>query len=322
MVDLLRPVSGTGKDDFIKNNLKYENGKWRSKIKFPGVAAFGVDAREEEGLIEIYPDGKGVGIITKNGARLNLSEEMAKQNPIEFVLSERIVNQPEFRALKVFSNARRIDASDVNQKDKTLTLLVGKSKLKIKLKYDGSKFDFADPADEQKLVQDKAFSEDYIDSLNDDSLFEFNKTIDSLKKLLKESCPEGFLKFFFKSLAVVHPKWHTPVACILAQGAWTIILTLSGTYEALYTYVVVIVFFFHAAIGIAVFVLRARKPDWPRPYRVSGYPLVPAVFILTSLAFVLNSLIERPIESLFGFIILLLGIPAFIYWRRAAARPS
>jgi APA family basic amino acid/polyamine antiporter len=127
---------------------------------------------------------------------------------------------------------------------------------------------------------------------------------------------------FFKALAMVHPKWHTPVTCILAQGAWTIILTLSGTYEALYTYVVVIVFFFHAAIGIAVFVPRARKPDWPRPYRVSGYPLVPAVFVLTSLAFVLNSLIERPIESLFGFIILLLGVPAFIYWRRAAARPS
>ncbi|MBK5257633.1 MAG: amino acid permease [Vicinamibacteria bacterium] len=127
---------------------------------------------------------------------------------------------------------------------------------------------------------------------------------------------------FFKSLAVVHPKWHTPVACILAQGAWTIILTLSGTYEALYTYVVVIVFLFHTAIGIAVFVLRAKKPDWPRPYRVSGYPWVPAVFVLTSLAFVLNSLIERPVESLFGFVILLLGIPAFIYWRRTAAKPS
>lgn len=201
VVDLLRPVSGTGNDNFIKNNLKYENGKWRSKIKFPGVAAFGIDSREEEGLIEIYPDGKGVGIITKSGARVNLDEEMAKQNPIEFVLSERIVNQPEFRALKVFSNARRIDASDVDQKNKTLTLLVGKSKLAVKLKYDGSKFDFADPADEQKLIQDKAFAEEYVDSLNQDSLFEFNKTIDSLKKLLKESCPEGFLKFFFKSLA-------------------------------------------------------------------------------------------------------------------------
>jgi len=122
---------------------------------------------------------------------------------------------------------------------------------------------------------------------------------------------------FFQSLAVVHPKWRTPAACILAQGAWTLVLTISGTYEALYTYVVVILFLFHAATGIAVFVLRARRPDWPRPYRVAGYPFVPALFVLTALAFVINSLIERPTESLFGFLILLLGIPAFAYWRRA-----
>jgi len=122
---------------------------------------------------------------------------------------------------------------------------------------------------------------------------------------------------FFKALAEVHPKWRTPVACILAQGAWTVLLTASGTYEALYTYVVVVLFLFHAAIGVAVFVLRARKPEWPRPYKVTGYPLVPAVFVLTSLAFVLNSLIERPIESLFGFGIMLLGVPAFLYWKRA-----
>lgn len=127
---------------------------------------------------------------------------------------------------------------------------------------------------------------------------------------------------FFKSLAVVHPRWHTPAACILAQGAWTILLTISGTYEALYTYVVVVLFLFHAATGLAVFVLRFRKPEWPRPYRVTGYPLVPAVFVLTSLAFVLNSLIERPTESLFGFGILLLGLPAYWYWRRTAAPSS
>ena len=125
---------------------------------------------------------------------------------------------------------------------------------------------------------------------------------------------------FFKSLAIVHPKWRTPVACILAQGAWTILLTISGTYEALYTYVVVILFLFHAATGIAVFVLRVKRPEWPRPYRVTGYPLVPAVFVVTSLAFVVNSLIERPTESLFGFMILLLGVPAFLYWRRQAAK--
>ena len=125
---------------------------------------------------------------------------------------------------------------------------------------------------------------------------------------------------FFKSLAVVHPKWRTPVACILAQGAWTALLTISGTYEALYTYVVVILFLFHAATGIAVFVLRVKRPEWPRPYRVTGYPVVPAVFVVTSLAFVVNALIERPTESLFGFMILLLGVPAFLYWRRQAAK--
>ena len=123
---------------------------------------------------------------------------------------------------------------------------------------------------------------------------------------------------FFKSLAVVHPKWHTPAACILAQGVWTIILTVSGTYEALYTYVIVVLFLFHAATGIAVFVLRVKKPDWPRPYRVSGYPIVPAIFVLTSLAFVFNALMERPTEALFGFGILLLGVPAYLYWKRTA----
>jgi APA family basic amino acid/polyamine antiporter len=127
---------------------------------------------------------------------------------------------------------------------------------------------------------------------------------------------------FFKSLAEVHPKWRTPVACILAQGAWTVVLTVSGTYEALYTYVVVILFLFHAAIGVAVFVLRRRRPEWPRPYRVAGYPMVPALFVLTSLAFVMNSLVERPVESLFGFGILLLGVPAYFYWRRRAPLAS
>lgn len=123
---------------------------------------------------------------------------------------------------------------------------------------------------------------------------------------------------FFKALAEVHPIWRTPVACILAQGAWTVLLTISGTYEALYTYVVVVAFLFHAAIGAAVFVLRAKRPEWPRPYRVWGYPIVPAVFVLTSLGFVVNGLIERPTESLLGFGLLLLGVPAFIYWRRAS----
>jgi APA family basic amino acid/polyamine antiporter len=106
---------------------------------------------------------------------------------------------------------------------------------------------------------------------------------------------------------------------IVAQGVWAITLTFSGTYEQLYTYVVFAVFLFHAATGTAVFVLRRTRPDAPRPYRVWGYPVVPVVFILTSMAFVANTLFERPMESLWGVGMLVLGLPAYFFWRRQNA---
>ena len=68
-------------------------------------------------------------------------------------------------------------------------------------------------------------------------------------------------------------------ACLLAQGAWAIAQTFSGTYEQLYTYVTFALFVFHAATGAAVIVLRRTRPDVPRPYRTWGYPWVPLVFI-------------------------------------------
>jgi APA family basic amino acid/polyamine antiporter len=121
---------------------------------------------------------------------------------------------------------------------------------------------------------------------------------------------------FFRSLAEVHPVYRTPVASILAQGAWTVVLTLSGTFEQLYTYVVFAVFLFHAATAAAVFVLRRTRADAPRPYRVWGYPVVPAAFILVCLAFVLNTLREKPEESAWGLGLIALGIPAYGWWRR------
>jgi len=122
---------------------------------------------------------------------------------------------------------------------------------------------------------------------------------------------------FFPALAKVHPRYRTPSACILAQGSWAALLTFSGTYEQLYTYVTFVIVLFHAATGAAVFVLRRTRPDAPRPYRVWGYPLVPAVFILPSLALVANTLAERPREALFGVVILVLGLPAYAWWRRS-----
>lgn len=125
---------------------------------------------------------------------------------------------------------------------------------------------------------------------------------------------------FFPALAKVHPKYNTPSACILAQGVWAVALTFSGSYEQLYTYVVFAVVLFHALTGIAVLVLRRSQPATPRPYRVWGYPFVPLVFVASCLALVLNTLLEKPMESGLGLGLLVLGLPAFAYWRRAARR--
>jgi APA family basic amino acid/polyamine antiporter len=124
---------------------------------------------------------------------------------------------------------------------------------------------------------------------------------------------------FFPALARIHPRYLTPGACILAQGAWSATLTFSGTYEQLYTYVTFAVVLFHAATAAAVFVLRRTRPDAPRPYRTWGYPVVPAVVIFSSAALVVNTLVEKPVESFFGLLILALGIPAYVGWRRRSA---
>jgi len=121
---------------------------------------------------------------------------------------------------------------------------------------------------------------------------------------------------FFRALAKIHPIHLTPGACLIAQAAWSILLVYTGSYEQLGTYVIFAVFVFHAATGAAIFVLRRKRPEWPRPYRAWGYPWTPLIFIVTALAFVFNTLVERPIESLWGLGIVVLGVPAYAWWRR------
>jgi APA family basic amino acid/polyamine antiporter len=124
---------------------------------------------------------------------------------------------------------------------------------------------------------------------------------------------------FFRALATVHPRSLVPAACLLAQGAWAIAQTFSGTYEQLYTYVTFALFVFHAATGAAVLVLRRTRPDAPRPYRTWGYPWVPLVFIAWSLVFVASTLVSRPVESGIGLLLIALGVPAYLGWRGVSA---
>ena len=123
---------------------------------------------------------------------------------------------------------------------------------------------------------------------------------------------------FFRALAKIHPVHRTPSACIVAQAAWSIVLAFSGTYEQLGTYVIFAMFLFHTATGAALIILRRTRPDQPRAYRAWGYPWTPIVFILTSFAFVVNTISVRPMESLWGLLLMALGLPAYFWWRRAS----
>ena len=121
---------------------------------------------------------------------------------------------------------------------------------------------------------------------------------------------------FLPAARRVHARYRTPHIAILALTVWSTVLALSGTYDQLFTYVMFTSILFSVAGGIALFRLRQKMPAHPRPYRTWGYPIVPIIFIAGSVAFVANTLMERPIESLAGLGLLALGLPAYWYWHQ------
>jgi len=121
---------------------------------------------------------------------------------------------------------------------------------------------------------------------------------------------------FFSSVGRVHPRFHTPAVAVLVQGALSILLAVSGTYEQLFTYVIFSAWIFYGAAVMAVLVLRRQRPSLERPYRIWGSPFVPIVFALAALGIVVNTLLTKPRESGVGLGIILLGLPIYFAWRR------
>jgi APA family basic amino acid/polyamine antiporter len=118
------------------------------------------------------------------------------------------------------------------------------------------------------------------------------------------------------AFARVHPRFRTPSFAIVIQAIWMSLLCLSGRYDQLYTYATFAIVLAYAATGVALFVYRRKAPDLPRPYKCWGYPVIPAVFVLTSLALAANTVREQPRETLAGLAILLLGVPVYLAMRR------
>ena len=127
---------------------------------------------------------------------------------------------------------------------------------------------------------------------------------------------------FFRRMAVIHPKWRTPTFSLIGQGIWAAVLTMSGRYDQLYTYVIFGMVLSYTLTVIGLFVLRWKKPDVPRPYRCTGYPWLPAIYILVGVAWTLNTIIQRPTEAFWGALIVLIGVPGYLYWKRSSRKIS
>jgi basic amino acid/polyamine antiporter, APA family len=121
---------------------------------------------------------------------------------------------------------------------------------------------------------------------------------------------------FFRRFAEVHPRYRTPSFAILAQCAWAAVLLVTGSYETLVDYAMFALWLSYALMVAGVIVLRRKRPDLPRPYRMWGYPVTPVLFLAITAWFLLNMLWTRPVPSLAGFALIATGIPVYFLWAR------
>jgi basic amino acid/polyamine antiporter, APA family len=127
---------------------------------------------------------------------------------------------------------------------------------------------------------------------------------------------------FFKRMAVIHPKWRTPAFSLIGQGVWAAVLTLSGGYSWLYTYVIFGMVVSYTLTVVGMFLLRWKRPEIPRPYRCTGYPWLPAIYVLMGAAWILNTIIKRPVEAFWSSAIVLVGVPFYFYWKRSSKKAA
>jgi APA family basic amino acid/polyamine antiporter len=121
---------------------------------------------------------------------------------------------------------------------------------------------------------------------------------------------------FFQRAGVVDPRHRTPKAALWAQALWTCLLALSGTYSDLLNYVIFAAVLFYFLTIIALFRLRRLRPDLERPYRAVGYPWMAALYLAAMGALMVDLLIESPLYTWPGLIIVVIGIPVYFVWRR------
>lgn len=119
---------------------------------------------------------------------------------------------------------------------------------------------------------------------------------------------------FFRHAGTVHPRYRTPTTAIVAQAIWSSLLVLTATADALLTYTGFAIILFSGFAVAALFVLRARQPNAERPFRAWGYPWAPAIYIIASIAILLNGLVAAPGPTGWGVLIMAAGVPLYFYF--------
>src|ERR1700735_1578322 len=130
---------------------------------------------------------------------------------------------------------------------------------------------------------------------------------------------------FFGGVGTLNSRFRAPVSAIIIQGVWAACLTLLGTFQELFTYVIFTAWIFYGLAVAAVIVMRIRRPDIPRPFLSPGYPWLPALFTLAALGITLSAVISSPLHALYGVGLILSGLPfyaIFLARTRAQDQPS
>jgi len=125
---------------------------------------------------------------------------------------------------------------------------------------------------------------------------------------------------FFKSVGKLHPKYKTPVAGLMIQAVWTVFLCVSGSYGQLLDYLIAAELVFYILTIVSLFVLRVKRPDVARPYKAWGYPVLPALYIVMATWICIVLLRYKPQYTWPGLVIVLLGIPVYLFWSRRSGR--
>jgi len=120
---------------------------------------------------------------------------------------------------------------------------------------------------------------------------------------------------FFPKVAKLNAA-HAPVNSLIYQGIWACLLVLSGTFDQLTDMIVFAVFIYYGATALGVFILRKKMPDAERPYKVWGYPVVPAIVVLFCAGLFVNTFFSRPREAALGMVLMLTGVPMYWWFKR------